>query len=204
MAENWGCYKSLLRQKAKIKWLTEGDRNTKYYHKVIKDRQNRNRINSITDSNGNIQGADKVADIAIAHFSDFLGTSREVEQIQSPHELFTNTLSTEDANEMIKPIEDDEVKRALFDIGNDKSSGPDGYTFAFFKKSWHIVGNDVCRAVKEFFLNGQLLQAINHTTLALLPKIENPNTMKDFRPISCCNTVYKIIRKILATRLMVG
>ncbi|KAL4564907.1 hypothetical protein LXL04_028983 [Taraxacum kok-saghyz] len=64
---------SLLRQKAKIKWLTEGDRNTKYYHKVIKERHNRHRINSITNSEGNIHGADKVADIAIAHFADFIG-----------------------------------------------------------------------------------------------------------------------------------
>ncbi|KAL4588964.1 hypothetical protein LXL04_001865 [Taraxacum kok-saghyz] len=175
---------SLLRQKAKLNWLKDGDRNTKYYHKVIKEKQYRNRINSITDGEGIVHGADKVTEVALEYFSDFLGKSIYMEPISSPNDLFTNTLSADDANWMIRPVNDEEIKQALFDIGNDKAPGPDGYTSTFFKKSWHIVGKDVCLAVKEFFLNGQLLQAINHTILALLPKVENPNTMKDFRPIS--------------------
>ncbi|CAH1421056.1 unnamed protein product [Lactuca virosa] len=72
---------------------------------------------------------------------------------------------------MVRPIDDEEIKQAMFDIGNDKAPGPDGYTSTFFKKTWHIVGKEVRKAVKEFFLNGQLLQAVNHTILALLPKI---------------------------------
>ncbi|CAH1421055.1 unnamed protein product [Lactuca virosa] len=73
----------LLRQKTKLNWLKEGDRNTKYYHKVIKERQSRNKINSITGSNGVMHGANQVADIAIAHFSDFLGKDRDVDPIIS-------------------------------------------------------------------------------------------------------------------------
>ncbi|KAL4581753.1 hypothetical protein LXL04_006281 [Taraxacum kok-saghyz] len=192
---------SLFRQKAKLNWLKDGDRNTKYYHKVIKEKQNRNRLKSITDGEWIVHGADKVTEVALDYFSDFLGKSRDMEPISSPNDLFTNTLSTDEANWMIRPVNDEEIKQALFDIGNDKAPGPDGYTSTFFKKSWHIVGKDVCLAVKEFFLNGQLLQAINHTILALLPKVENPNTMKDFRPISCCNVIYKCITKIIVNRM---
>ncbi|KAL4560438.1 hypothetical protein LXL04_032589 [Taraxacum kok-saghyz] len=128
----------------KLNWLKKGDRNTKYYHKVIKEIQSRNRINSVTDGEGMVHGADKVADIAIDHFSDFLGKARDVAPITSPADLFTNRLSKDDADWMIRPIEDDEIKQAIFDIGNDKAPGPDGYTSVFFKKAWHIVGTEVC------------------------------------------------------------
>lgn len=82
-----------------------------------------------------VHGADKVADIAIAHFSDFLGKDRVVEPIVSPNELFRNTLTNEDANWMVRPIEDEEIRQTIFDIGNDKAASPDGYTSTFFKKA---------------------------------------------------------------------
>jgi len=46
-----------------------------------------------------------------------------------------------------------------------------------------------------------MLKEVNATAIALIPKIPNPDKLKDFRPISCCNTVYKCIAKILANRL---
>ncbi|CAH1422485.1 unnamed protein product [Lactuca virosa] len=101
---------SLLRQKAKLIWLKDGDMNTKFYHKVIKERQSRNKINSITGGEGVVHGVDKVTDIAIAHFSNFLGKARVVEPIISPNDLFRNTLTNEDANWMIRPIEDEEIR----------------------------------------------------------------------------------------------
>nr|GEY81380.1 hypothetical protein [Tanacetum cinerariifolium] len=67
-------------------------------------------------------------------------------------------------------VSNDEIKRAMFDIGDGKSPGPDGYTSAFFKKGWDVVGSDVCRAVRDFFDNGKLLKEVNHTFLALIPK----------------------------------
>ncbi|GJS43378.1 hypothetical protein Tco_0568421 [Tanacetum coccineum] len=59
----------------------------------------------------------------------------------------------------------------MFGIRNDKALGPDGYTLGFFKKSWDIFGNDVCNAIRDF-LNGKLLQEVNHTILALIPKLK--------------------------------
>ncbi|GKC06324.1 reverse transcriptase domain, reverse transcriptase zinc-binding domain protein [Tanacetum coccineum] len=86
-------------------------------------------------------------------------------------------------------------------VGCDKSSRPDGYTAAFFKGAWKIVGSDVVNAVKEFFVNGKLLKELNHTVIALIPKIQNPTRINDFRPISCCNVLFKCISKIIANRI---
>ena len=86
-------------------------------------------------------------------------------------------------------------------MDDNKAPGPDGYTSAFFKKSWSIVGEDFCSAVKDFFASGEILKQINHSTIALVPKSANANTAADYRPISCCNVTYKVISKLLAERL---
>ncbi|KAK3193362.1 hypothetical protein Dsin_024672 [Dipteronia sinensis] len=82
-----------------------------------------------------------------------------------------------------------------------QDSGPEGFNAHFFKITWDIVGDDIISAIQEFFRFGLLLKEINATILALVPKVPNPSKMKDFKPISCCNTLYKIIAKIIANRI---
>lgn len=83
----------------------------------------------------------------------------------------------------------------------DESSGPDGYNVEFLRASWSIVGADVVKAVKEFFQNGRLLKDLNRTTIVLIPKSPEAASLGEYRPISCCNIVYKIISKIITNRL---
>nr|GEV03215.1 hypothetical protein [Tanacetum cinerariifolium] len=94
-----------------------------------------------------------------------------------------------------------EVKSAMFSIGGDKSPGPDGFTAAFFKDTWDIIGADVTHAVCEFFTNGRLLMELNHTIIDLIPKMNAPARVNDYRPISCCNVLFKCISKIIANHL---
>ncbi|GJW20267.1 protein LAZ1 [Tanacetum coccineum] len=77
-------------------------------------------------------------------------------------------------------------------------------TGLFNKQVWDIVGHDVCNAVRDFFVNGQLLKEINHTFLALIPKVSTPLKVNDYRPISCCNVIYKCISKTLTNRIIEG
>lgn len=63
------------------------------------------------------------------------------------------------------------------------------------------VGDDFINAVQSFFASGRMLKESNATTFALIPKVPNPTAMSDFRPISCCNTIYKCISKILVALL---
>ena len=96
---------------------------------------------------------------------------------------------------------DEETKAAIFRMNPDKAPGPDGYTASFFQKTWHVVGNDVCAAVKSFFNSGKLLKEFSCTTITLVPKGSAPSKLSDYRPISCCNIIYKSISGVLAQRM---
>lgn len=90
-----------------------------------------------------------------------------------------------------------------FSFKINKSSGPDGFGGGFFKNSWNIVGDDICNAVLEFFQTSKLLKQINATTISLIPKVGNPRATSQYRPISCCNIIYKCISKLICSRLSV-
>ncbi|GLT33352.1 hypothetical protein SLA2020_079500 [Shorea laevis] len=95
----------------------------------------------------------------------------------------------------------EEVLSALKQIHSSKAPGPDGMNASFFKHYWPIIGDDVTKAVLEFLNEGIMTKGVNRTHIVLIPKTKNPNAMKDFRPISLCNVIYKLISKILANRL---
>lgn len=76
-----------------------------------------------------------------------------------------------------------------------------GFTSEFFKSSWSVIGKDFTTAVQSFFSKGFLPKGLNSTILALIPKKDRAQEMKDYRPISCCNVLYKVISKIIVNRL---
>ncbi|KAL0292135.1 UNVERIFIED_CONTAM: Transposon TX1 uncharacterized protein [Sesamum radiatum] len=90
---------------------------------------------------------------------------------------------------------------AVFDIEEDRAPGPDGYSSGFFKAAWPVVGEEITAAVMDFLLRSSLLKQVNATLITLIPKVSAPSLVADFRPISCCNVIYKIITKILVIRI---
>nr|XP_043639249.1 uncharacterized protein LOC122610319 [Erigeron canadensis] len=189
-----------LKQKAKVNWLNVGDSNSAYFHKVVKSQAARSRIDSVLDSQGVRCDGDKVPNIFVDHYVNFLGKAGSTQPLNAQG-LFTKRLTQDQKLHMVREVFDEEVKNAIFSMGDDKAPGPDGYSVGFFKGAWSIVGNDVVRAVKIFFVSGKLLKEVNHKIISLLPKIKTPLRVNDFRPISLCNVVFKCITKIIANRI---
>lgn len=103
--------------------------------------------------------------------------------------------------ELATPYTRLDIQKAFFDLPKNKSPGPDGYPAEFFTAQWRSVRPHVIDSVAEFFESGNLQQQWNATILTLIPKKQNAVKIGDFRPISCCNTVYKVIAKLLTNRL---
>ena len=102
---------------------------------------------------------------------------------------------------LLRPITKQDVWDVIFVMDNNKSSGPNGYNVFFFKKAWNIIGDDIFVAINEFFIIGKILKQINHAIIALILKTDHASQVNHFRPISCCNLLYKIVSKILANRI---
>ena len=99
------------------------------------------------------------------HFKNFLGKEVPVQDLNNNVGLFCNKVSSEDVEFMVRPVTDLEIKQAMFDIDDNKAPGPDGYIARFYKKACSVVGEDVCRSVKEFFGSSKLLGEVNATLI---------------------------------------
>ncbi|GJV51843.1 RNA-directed DNA polymerase, eukaryota [Tanacetum coccineum] len=115
---------------------------------------------------------------------------------------FPCTITADQKAELENVVTKEEIKRAVWDCGIDKSPGPEGFTFGFYRRFWNVIETDVVEAVTFFFRNGYFPKGGNSSFIALMPKKSDANMVKDFRPISLIGSLYKIIAKILANRLV--
>nr|GEV10586.1 hypothetical protein [Tanacetum cinerariifolium] len=168
---------NFLFQQAKVSWLSDGDRNSRYFHTVIKGRQNRSRIDMVYNESGDCFKGNQVAEQFVIHFQKFLGQEVVVQSLNPDVIKSPKRISTGDADHMTRSVTDAEIKNAMFDICDNKAPGrPDGYTVKFYKKAWNKVGRDVCDAIREFFANGKMLGEMNLTLITLVPKIRRQIT----------------------------
>lgn len=95
----------------------------------------------------------------------------------------------------------EEIKEAVFQMNGLGASGLDGFFANFFHKNWHSVGQDVCKFVSDVCNFCISLKGVNQIFITLIPKVKNAKMVGDFRSISLCNVLYKIVAKNLANSL---
>ena len=140
---------------------------------------------------------ENVAGVAVQYFNNIFSAG-PCTRIEECLEAVQYKVTFEMQQTLTNELNADEIKAALFQKGSTKASGPDGMNALFHQKIWHIVGDIIVAAIIEFLNNGHMLPVLNHTHIVLIPKIKNLVKMFDFRPISLCNVIYKIIAKVLA------
>lgn len=190
----------LFKQRSKVHWLNVGDLNNKFFHKSMQAKQNRNRISSILNEEGIQLMNEDMNDHFVSFYKKLLGSKDDCDRMYGLED-WCSKVQQNKISDLIKEVSDEEIKLAMFNIGDDKAPGPDGYTSCFFKSAWNVLGKDVISAVKEFFSSGKLLKEVNASIISLIPKVQNPQSVGEFRPIALCNVLYKCISKILANRI---
>ncbi|GJY84653.1 RNA-directed DNA polymerase, eukaryota, reverse transcriptase zinc-binding domain protein, partial [Tanacetum coccineum] len=137
-------------QQAKIKWITDGDKNIAFFHSTLKARRHKNIIETMCDENGDSFEGEMVVEQFVKHFKNFLGEAKLVHHLSYVAVIIKTKLNMEEASNMIVDVTDKEIKASMFDIDNKKALGPDGFSSCFFKKAWEFIRQDVCNAIKEF------------------------------------------------------
>ena len=147
-----------------------------------------------------MEEVEDIARVAVDYFDNLLFAS-SCQQMEECLSTVSARVTTDMQEMLSRDFTTDEIKEAVFQMGPTKAPGLDSMNALFYKKFWHIVGDDVVNAVLVFLNNGVMLPDLNHTNIVLIPKVKNPEKMFEFRPISLCNVIYKVISKVLANRL---
>eukprot|EP00253_Pinus_taeda_P032275 PITA_32275 len=108
---------------------------------------------------------------------------------------FVEAIEEEELN---KPVTLGEIEAVLKWFKRDKSLGPNRWPIEFYLTFFNHIGADLLIAIEKCKRSGNMREGFNSIFIALIPNADNPQTFDDYRPISLCNCIYKIISKIIA------
>ncbi|OMO59554.1 reverse transcriptase [Corchorus capsularis] len=199
--ETWKQEEKYWSQRSRINWLRHGDQNSKFFHQSTIIQRQRNKILSLKVENEDwIENEDEILEVFTQYYEKLFTTEGDRDwhnELEYVPQLVTAAMN----EEITKEVTEEEIMEAAFQMGALKAPGPDGYNGAFYQGYWEIIKTAVVNMVKSFFHCGVMLKEVNRTRVALVPKGLKPELVTQFRPISCCNYVYKIISKVIANRL---
>ncbi|KAA3490640.1 reverse transcriptase [Gossypium australe] len=188
-------------QRVRANWLKVGDKNSTFFHKFASTRRKQNIISRLQLEDGGESSDDsQMAEAATSYFQE-LFMSNGTGDLSHIMQGIETSISQEMNANLLSEFTEDEVLAALKGMGPKKAPGPDGFPALFFQRFWHIVGNDVTKFCLGFLNDNQELRQINSTDIILIPKTQSPTSLANFRPISLCSVLYKIVAKVIANRL---
>ncbi|XP_042969022.1 uncharacterized protein LOC122301695 [Carya illinoinensis] len=189
------------RQRTKQRWLRDGDRNTKYFHRCATHRKQMNSIKVVTSEEGVREHSQEGIARVFQAFYQVLFSTSHPENIDEALQSVQPCVSEDMNFWLTKAFTEEEVTAAIKGMNPLGSPGPDGFPAVFYQQHWCTVGKRVTEVVLEALNSRQGLSDLNQTFISLIPKKKLPQSVVDFRPISLCNVPYKVVSKVIANRL---
>lgn len=189
------------RKRAKQHWLKEGDRNTQFFHLQENQRRKNNKISHILNNESKlVVDQSQLGELFSKFYSDIF-TSSLPHRIEECLQAVLRRLSEEVSQELSAPFTKQEINDALFQMNAFGAPRPDGFPAHFYQKIWSTIHMDICSYILNFLNNSAHLDDINSTFIVLKPKVKEAKRMWDYRPISLCNVIYKLVVKVIANRI---
>ena len=160
---------SLLRQKARSRWIKEGDCNSRYFHLLINSRRRSNCLNGVK-----VDGVwkDEPAEVKEEVRRFFSKRFQEADFDRPTLDgIPFNTIDVQQNVMLVERFQEEEIRRAVWSCGSDKSPGPDGLNFKFIKQFWEVIKPDFLRFFDEFHVNEVFPRGLNASFIALIPKV---------------------------------
>ncbi|GJR55966.1 RNA-directed DNA polymerase, eukaryota [Tanacetum coccineum] len=188
-----------LRQKSRIKWAHEGDENTKFFHTLLNKKSQKQNIRGLIWNEVWSNEPEVIKSAAFNHFIDrFKEPNNHMPKF---HSSLFQKLDRCEINFLEDPINMEEIKLAVWSCSSSKSLGPNGLNFKLIKRYWELFKDNFFKCVNHFENIGMLTKGCNASFIVLIPKNLDPPEMGDYRPISLIGCVYKVISKVLSSRL---
>ena len=190
--------------RSKTQWSLEGERNTKYFCNLEKRHYTDKTLSTLETNDGQVTNDPLKIKHEVQSFYENLYKSREHEMLNIDLSTMVTgpTLNQEESDSVEGFISVEEAGKALKKMKNGKSPGLDGYTAEFFKFFWKDLSGFVVRAINDGFRNGEMSITQRRGVITCIPKENKPKRfLKNWRPITLLNTVYKIASACIAERL---
>ncbi|XP_057452783.1 uncharacterized protein LOC130744629 [Lotus japonicus] len=190
---------SMWLQKSRMKWVKEGDRNTRFFHRVCKEKASSRSLVNLRVDNQVCEEPGMIKQAVFDHFQAFFKAGARG-SLRLTGEGFCK-VTPEDKILLEVAFIEEEVWAAVMACDGNRAPGPDGFNFTFFREFWSLIKDDIMRLFAEFYDFGKLVKGLNAGFIALIPKKNIPEEVADYRPISLIGSVYKLIAKVLTARL---
>ncbi|XP_038978394.1 uncharacterized protein LOC120108761 [Phoenix dactylifera] len=192
------------RQKLRIQWIVEGDRNTRFFHQATVIRRHQNMIRVLRDEEGQLSEDPEMIQRIMESFFRARWTEQSTDGSLAVIPSPVGGVLEEETAALIRSVSEREIRDAVRSLKRDKAPGPDGFPPLFFQRYWMIVGRDVTTAIQQFFSTAVMAADWQRTFITLKLKRQDATEPSHFRLISLCTTLYKAIARILAVRLREG
>ncbi|KAL9661180.1 hypothetical protein QQ045_026002 [Rhodiola kirilowii] len=203
--DEWFIREELLRkQRSRVDWLREGDRNTRFFHQRASHRRMVNRIEKLKTNEGEwLTEEEEICGLIVKYFGEIFRSNRGDATIRWTDwmKVVPSKLNDEMRSDLTRPYSEAEVREAVFQMCPTKAPGLDGFSALFYQKNWNLIKGKVSAQILRMLNNKRLEDGINRTLITLIPKVKDPKIVGEFRPISLCNVRIKIVTKKLANRL---